>query len=215
MATIRASASTLAAAAALVLVASASAKELTRATICGRHDVCAVIRDPEGLRLVPTGGATSVTVPPAQPYYLLTFRVDHGGRSEDLGVLYLPESNLLAANGVGPGEMVWLPIGNPRSERLMRDAVARIEPHPEPATWPWPHGLKSTYRVIPGDALPPPAPSSSQPHALQGLRPGEDRFVPVVAVAVAIALGLAAAVLLLRRLAAHEPRDEGGQALAG
>jgi hypothetical protein len=212
MATIRGLALTLAATAALVLVASATAKELTRAAICGRHDVCAVIRDPQRLRVVPTGGATSVAVPPRQPYYLLTFTIEHGGRSEDLGVLYLPESNLLAANGVAPGEMVWLPIDNPRSAELMRDAVATIEPHPEPTTWPWPHGLKSIYRVIPDDAFPPSAPSSSHPHAVQSLRPGEDRIVPVIAVAVA--LGLAAAALLLRRLAPHEPRDERSQALA-
>ncbi|MDQ3821961.1 MAG: hypothetical protein M3321_01810 [Actinomycetota bacterium] len=194
--------------AALAFGAPASAKELTRVAICGQAGGCGVIQEPKRLRLVPMGGETSVAVPPRQPYYVLTYTIEHGGESEELGVLYLPESNLLAANGVAPGEMVWLPIGNPRSAELLRDVVAGIEPYPATRVWPWPHGLKSTYRVIPDDAIPASVPSASQPRAARGPDADELAFAPVVAVAAAIPIGLAALVLLLRRLTAHQPRDE-------
>jgi hypothetical protein len=141
----------LAAIAALAVVAPASAKELTRVAVCGLGDACARITDPEQLRLVPVGGATSVAAPRRQPFYWMVLTIAHGEDSEDLGLYYLPESNVLGANGVNPGRLVWLPISDPRSAELMRNAVAGIEPHPAP--WAWPRELKSTYRVIPDDAV--------------------------------------------------------------
>jgi hypothetical protein len=71
--------SVLAAAAALVLAGTASAKELTRVAICGRADVCATISDPDRLRLVPMGGATSVGAPPLQPFYWMRLTISEGG----------------------------------------------------------------------------------------------------------------------------------------
>jgi hypothetical protein len=199
----------LACTAALALASPATAKELTRVTVCGERDECAVIDDPERLRLVPLGGSTSVAPPPLQPFYVMTLTIEHGGDAEEgLSVYYVRDANLLAANRVTPGKLVWLPIDDPRSRRLMRDVVAGIEPHPAPSTWP--RELKSTYRVIPDDELG----DVQVPSAAPPVRQSRDESRSAYWVAAAIALGLAAATLLLRRLASHQARDERGQALA-
>jgi hypothetical protein len=209
MATSRVSAVVLAAVAALAVAAPATAKNLTRVTICGQRDDCAVIDDPERLRLVPLGGSTSVAPPPLQPFYLTILRIEHGGDAEEgLSVYYVRNANLLAANRVAPGELVWLPIDDPRSRRLMRDVVAGIEPHPAPSTWP--RELKSTFRVIPDDELGDVQVSS----AARPVRERRDEDRSAYWVAAAIALGLAAGALLLRRLSSHQARDQRRQALA-
>jgi hypothetical protein len=194
-------------AAALALAGPASAKELTRVAICGRADVCATISDPDRLRLVPMGGATSVAAPQVEPFYLLVLTVSDGSDSEQGGLYYLPESSLLAANGADAGTMVWLPIADARSRALMRDVVAGIEPHAAPPAWP--RELKSTYRVVPDDAFA--LPESPAPRA--GGEAGGGRAVRLAAPLV-IALALAGLALLLRRLASHEPRHQRAEALA-
>jgi hypothetical protein len=190
----------LAAVAALAFAAPTNAKELTRVKLCGLRDDCATITDREQLRLVPMGGATSVAAPRPEPYYLMILRINHGEESEDLGLIYLPESNLLAANGVGPGEMVWLPISNPRSAELMRNAVVGIEPHP-PNPGGWPHGLKSTYRVIPDDAAGIPRPSTPRNEAPLAPSRSEDSRPSAVWLVGAIVLAITAAAAVTLRSA--------------
>jgi hypothetical protein len=202
----------LAAVASVALAAPATAKELTRVTICGQRGDCATIVDAERLRLVPVGGATSIAAPRPEPFYWMTLTIAHGGESEEQGLAYLPESNLLAANGVAPGAMVWLPIGNPRSAELMRAAVQRIEPHPAPPAWP--RELKSTYRVIPDDAIGVQPPPSRSREAAPNAGRSEDGRPSVVWLAAALALALGALASLLGRLPPHQAGDEGAQALA-
>jgi hypothetical protein len=199
----------LATMAALVFAAHATAKELTRVTVCGQRDKCAVIDDPERLRLVPLGGSTSVASPPLQPFYLMTLTIEHGGDAEaGLSIYYVRDANLLAANRVAPGKLVWLPIDDPRSRTLMRDVVAGIEPHPAP--WTWPRELKSTYRVIPDDELGDVQVPSAAPPVRQSRHESRSAYW----LAAAIALGLAAAASLLRRLSSHQARDQLAEALA-
>jgi hypothetical protein len=189
--------------AALAFGIPAQAKELTRVTICGLRDRCAVITQPEQLRLVPLGGSTSVAAPPLQPFYWMTLTIEHGDEAEEgLGVYYVRQSNLLAANRVAPGRLVWLPITDPRSARFMRDVTRGIEPHPAP--WSWPRELKSTYRVIPDDELADVQVSSPS----RVVRPSREEGGSRIWFAGAIVLGLAGAGLFLRRLAAHQARNQ-------
>lgn len=185
----------LAALAALAFSAPAAGKELTRVSVCGLR--CATISDREQLRLVPLGGATSVAAPRPQPFYWMILTMVHGEESEHLGLYYLPESNLLAANGAKPGRMVWLPIGDPRSAELMRNAVAGIEPHPAPAAWP--RELKSTYRVIPDDAIGMARSPSPRNEARPAPTRTGDAGGPAVWLLGAIVLAVAATAAFLRR----------------
>jgi hypothetical protein len=189
----------LAAVAALAFVAPASAKELARVAVCGLHDACTRITDPEQLRLVPVGGATSVAAPRPQPFYWMMLTIAHGEDSQNLGPLYyLPESNLLGANGAMPG-LVWLPISDPRSAELMRKAVAGIERHP--ARGGWPRELKSTYRVVPDDEATAPEPSSSRIEAGSATAPNEGPRRSAVWLVGAILLAVTAAAAVTLRSA--------------
>jgi hypothetical protein len=189
----------------LALGAPAQAKELTRVTICGLRDRCAVITDREQLRLVPLGGSTSVAAPPLQPFYWMTFTIQHGDDAleDEVGSFYyLREADLLGANHADPGRLTWLPIGDPRSARLLRDATRGIEPHQAPPAWP--RELKSPYRVIPDDELVAPQPSyTARPWA-----PPREQGPSALWLVAAIVMGLAAAALLLRRLATHQARNQ-------
>jgi hypothetical protein len=137
---------------ALVCVAPAAAKELTKVTVCGQDDECTVITAAEELRQVPRGGAHSIPAPAPQPFYTLNLKIDHGGESGPLLLYYLPRGDLLAANGELPGEMVWLPIVDPEGKEILRRSIKDLNPFPAPSAWP--RELKSDYRVIPDDQTP-------------------------------------------------------------
>jgi hypothetical protein len=178
----------------LTFAGPAAAKELTRVTLCGQGYDCVTIRDRERLRLVPMGGETSVPAPPRQPFYVMHLTIGHGEESDVLGVYFVPESNLIAANAAMPGQLVWLPIRDPRSAKLLRDAVQGIEPYPTLSAWP--RELKSTYRVIPDDAVGVAQPSAPERDAPRGGR-SEDARTSLVWLSAAIVLGLAALIALV------------------
>lgn len=180
---------------ALVCVAPAAAKELTKVTLCGQNDECTTITAADQLREMPRGGAHSIPTPPVQPFYTLNLTIDHGGDSGPLLLYYLPRAHLLAANGERPGEMVWLPIADPQGKAILRKASTGLNPFPAPSAWP--RELKSAYRVIPDDQTPqgllPPSAAS----------PAENEAAPVAEkdgnsamwlIAFVVALGLAALV---------------------
>jgi hypothetical protein len=137
---------------ALVCVAPAAAKELTKVTLCGQHGDCTDITAADELREIPRGGAHSIPTPAVQPFYTMTLTIDHGGDSRPLLLYYLPREHLIAANGEKPGEMVWLPIADREGKEILRNASVGLNPFPRPSTWP--RELKSDYRVIPDDQTP-------------------------------------------------------------
>jgi hypothetical protein len=174
----------LAALAALAFGGPAAAKELTRVTICGRADACATITGKDLGRLPLRADATAAA-PALGPFYWVTLRVEDRGVTENLGVLYVADADVLAANGWLPGELLWLRIGDPGSARLLREAVRDIEPYPAPNAW---HpGLKSTYRV--NLEVPATLPSFSPRREARGTS-ASGAGLPV-----AIGLGLLAALL--------------------
>jgi hypothetical protein len=186
---------------ALVCAAPAAAKELTKATLCGQDDECTAITDPDKLRQVPRGGATSVPAPALQPFYVMSLTIDHGGKSGPLLLYYLPLENLLAANGELPGEMVWLPIADPKGKAILREAAKGLTPFRAPSAWP--RELKSYYRVIPDDQTPqslssPGAASSVEREAAPVAEEDEDTSVWLYA-AGAIGLASLASLIYARR----------------
>jgi hypothetical protein len=183
---------------ALVWVAPAAAKELTKVTVCGQDGECTAITATDQLREVPRGGTHSIPTPAVQPFYTLNLTIDHGGDSGPLLLYYLPREHLLAANGEKPGEMVWLPIADPQGKEILRKASTGLNPFPAPSTWP--RQLKSEYRVIPDDQTPqgllPPSAASPAENEAASVAQANEGASAILLYVVVVALVLAGLISL-------------------
>lgn len=121
----------LAAAAALALAAPATAKELSKAQLCG-PDGCIAITDGETLRQLPTGGEEVAAQPPLHPFHTLrlTMTEGEGGPEHSWTVYYVDRVAMLAWRNDG-GLVAWTHLRGTAATALRR--LARdVEPFPPP-----------------------------------------------------------------------------------
>jgi hypothetical protein len=132
--------SALVACAAIALAPAAGAKDLTEALACGESGCAALERGDNGDGLIQLRGPSGpLTQPPAlAAYYTLNFafgRRSQNGPSAHFTTLYVPSSNLVAANGRYPGEVEWFSISGAVLEKV-RNAVRELQPFAAPKRWP-------------------------------------------------------------------------------
>ena len=108
----------------------AAAKELTRAKICGAAG-CTTVSDRKTLNMLPAGGDTSGSPPPAAPFYTLHLTVEAEGRSYHFRTWFVPSSNMVA-NRDESGQTDWYAIFGAPSQKLMRTLVRGLAPFPRP-----------------------------------------------------------------------------------
>jgi hypothetical protein len=116
----------------LALAASAAAKNLTVAQVCGPDD-CAPLDRQSVMPLL--GGSGSQSPPPAAYYRLdFTFETPDGVERRSISHLYVPSAHLVAAGGE-VGEVVWFPVKG-ATLKLLDRATREVEPFGAPAAWP-------------------------------------------------------------------------------
>jgi hypothetical protein len=113
---------------ALAVAATASAKSLSSARLCGPDD-CAPLNDTQSVMTILGGGGSQP--PPTDRYYRfdVTFdkRVTHS-------YLYVPSAGLVAAEGP-VADVVWYPAGV-RARDVLARAARNLDPFAAPAQWP-------------------------------------------------------------------------------
>jgi hypothetical protein len=119
--------------AALVAVAPAAGKEVTRALVCGESG-CRTIIDREQLHELPCCSETTTGAPALAPFYWIdaTVRTPRGKHS--FGLYYVPSARLLAANGPS-GSVTWHRVYGAGIGAL-ETLVGGIEPFEAPDRWP-------------------------------------------------------------------------------
>jgi hypothetical protein len=136
-------ASACAVTAALVFTAAGSAKQVTRAAVCGVPG-CAKISHAALLGELLRGGERRTETPARARFYAVELTVD-AGRSDSFFMYYVPSANVFAANGKRPGALVWFRASRPAT-RVVRAATRRLRPFPKPTRWP--SELKSPGRLV-------------------------------------------------------------------
>jgi hypothetical protein len=118
---------------ALVAVAPAAGKEVTRALVCGESD-CRTITDREQLRELPCCSETTTGAPALAPFYWIdaTVRTPRGKHS--FGLYYVPSARLLAANGPA-GSITWHRVYG-AGVGVLETLVGGIDPFAAPDRWP-------------------------------------------------------------------------------
>jgi hypothetical protein len=121
----------IAVAVALLAASGASAKELSAAQLCG-DDGCVSLSDRSSVSAL-LGGGGSAPPPPAAYFRLdVGFDPPDGGPRYTHSYLYVPSSNLVAAEGPA-GDVVWYPA---QSQEMLEQAGRRLQPFAAPAAWP-------------------------------------------------------------------------------
>ena len=125
-----------AAAVSLAVPASAAAKEITQATVCGASR-CNTITDRSELRGLPFGGDYP-TEPPTSPsrYYRVEVTIDHGSAEDRFAFYYVPAARAVATGGEVPGSVAWFPIYGSAALDSVRRATKGLEGYPAPKRWP-------------------------------------------------------------------------------
>jgi hypothetical protein len=179
--------------ASLLLVSTASAKELAGATICGADDCRTVAAGAELDRILPEGSAAS----PPEPAAFLRVSLQFRGEEDEI---VTAESLLVPSAGVlgGEGEGGWMLLA-PESLAGLERVAEGLEP--------WPASQLSAAVVELGGAPiePPPPPPAAEPPA------PVDRSSPT-----GIVVGMGALLVLLGLAAVvSERRRGGGRAVPG
>jgi hypothetical protein len=115
-------------AAALLLPATANAKEIEKAVVCGAEG-CKTVGHPG--HEIANGGSGAGRIPPPGPYYSVELFVgDDGGAHGSWTVYYAPEPGAISYAGEG-GDFVWSQLPA-EAAALYRQASAALEPFPSP-----------------------------------------------------------------------------------
>ena|SRR5215210_567926 len=178
--------------AALALAASASAKELKSAQVCGVDDQCAPLQDRDGTNAI-TNFTSPSPPPPTAPYYRLDFVYGEAG-GPDINAfshLFVPSKNLVAAGGETAGTIVWFPVSGAALE-VIRNAAADLQPYAAPVAWP----SSIDDPIFTPTTNPKPSPVGEAARD----------WTPWLVGAAAILLALAAGGLLARRMRVRRPR---------
>jgi hypothetical protein len=123
-------------AAALVVAAAASAKELKSPQVCGLDETCAPMRDRGAVESI-TNFSSPSKPPPTAPYYRLDFVYESpDGRDHNaFSHLFVPSRNLIAAGGEVEGTIVWFAVTGD-GLALIRRSMTNLNPFAAPANWP-------------------------------------------------------------------------------
>jgi hypothetical protein len=116
----------LALAALLLVPAAASAKEITRAEVCGAVD-CAVLTDHGELRGFVDLGPPTAAPKAHAPHFEVRLTTTAGGRSETSVFVYVPSARRLGTGVTGSYD--WFDTRTPAGALLAR-AAAGLEPFP-------------------------------------------------------------------------------------
>ena len=178
--------------AALALAASASAKELKSAQVCGLGDQCAPLDDRNGANAI-TNFTSPSPPPPTAPYYRLEFVYGEPGSPDHnaFSHLFVLSKNLVAAGGETPGTIIWFPVSGAALD-VIRDAVGDIRPYAAPAAWP----KSIDDPIFTPTSNPKPAPVNDD----------GTNWTPWLVGAAAILLALAAGAFFARRMRVRRPR---------
>ena len=116
--------------------ATAAAKELTQATVCGASG-CNTMAGRAQLAGLPLGGEYP-SEPPASPsrYYRVQVTIDHGRAEDRFSFYWVPAARALAANGDGAGPVAWYPIEGSSALQAVERATQGLEGFPAPKRWP-------------------------------------------------------------------------------
>ncbi len=119
----------LALAGTLAVPSLASAKELTKAQVCGPGG-CATVTDKHTLLNIPTGGDTPSAPPPASSYYELRLTVTERSHTYRWTSYYVPASNMVAGIDEYNAGVFFRIYGD--AGPLMRRLSRGIAPFPKP-----------------------------------------------------------------------------------
>ncbi|MDQ3889113.1 MAG: hypothetical protein M3312_00975 [Actinomycetota bacterium] len=117
-----------------VFAASAAAKEIESATICGPSD-CTELKDREKAAVLAEAEGPG-SPPPASSFYTLELRIDAEDQTSTFTIYYVPSAAMARpareqGGDAGPSSPVWSRV-TPAAARLLKVATRGLEPFPKP-----------------------------------------------------------------------------------